>query len=358
MLSFPAQVWAALQGTQSGYVKAVVSYQGRQVELRVASGSVSVNGDQSVQSSGSCLLSGAGPVSLVPRLETDLLAPFGQEISLFRVLVVGSREWSIPLGTFPITKASGFREWKRDSTVLSWEAKVDFSDRLLSLDRDDFLSVDGPQPSATVWDEVARLSSIPIQRTLDDASVPLATVYQSRIRGIETLLGLIDSDPHMTRAGVLTARRRDRWLTDTEPDFEVDAVIEWAEELSGEFFNQVTVSSSSDPEISAVAVIDDPSDPLSTGRAGGRTYKHSSVIYETAEAAQAGADTTLRRLRSRRSKLVVVTGTPELLLLEPGDFGRFTDPLSGRSILGEVRTLDIPFDPTVPIRVGVLTRDL
>ena len=358
MLTFPVEVWAALKGNQSGRTKAIVSHRGLQVELWASAGSVSVNGDQSVQSSGSVVLAGAGPESLVPRDETDMLAPFGQELALFRVVRVGSREWTIPLGTFLLTRASKGREWSRDGRVLSWEVEVSFSDRLLQIERDDFLSVDGPQPGATVWGEVRRLSPIPIQTTLANADVSPATVYDSRIGGIETLLGLLDSDPHLTRSGVLTSRRRDRWLTDTAADFEVDAVIEWSEELSGDFYNQVSVSSSTDPAVTATAVIDDPSDPMSRGRAGGRTYKHSAPIYETVSQAQAGAETTLRRLRSRRSKLVTVTGTPELLLLEPGDFGRFTDPVEGRSILGEVRTIDMPVDPTAAVRVGVMTRDV
>ena len=356
MLSFPAQVWAALQGTQSGYVKAVVSYQGRQVELRVASGSVSVNGDQSVQSSGSCLVSGGGPVSLVPRVESDLLAPFGQELSLFRVVRVGSREWSVPLGTFGIDDASGFAEWKRDGRVLAWAVELKFSDRLRRVERDDFLSVDGPQSGATVWDEVARLSPVPIQRTLDDAPVSTAVTYGSRLKAVETLFGLLDCRPHLTRAGVLTARRVDRWLTDTELDFEVDAVIDWSESMSGEFFNQVAVSSSADPTVVGFAVLDDASNPLSVGRAGGRTLKHSSPLYSTPGEAQSGAETRLASLQTRRSQVVSVSGTPELLLLEPGDFGRFSDPVSGRTLLGEVRTMDVPLDVTQPIRLGLLTR--
>lgn len=356
MLSFPDEVWAALKSHQSGYMQAVASYQGAQATLRVASGSLSVNGAQRIQTSGSVVLAGQAP-SFVPKVSTDLLAPYGQELSLFRVVKVSTAEWVIPLGVFPITRTANSREWKRGDTVLSWEVECEFSDRLLKLDQDDFLSVDGPQGGAMVWSEVARLSRIPIQTTVTDATVPKATSYDSRIDGIETVLGFIDSDPHVTRTGVLTARPRDRWLTETVPDFEVDAVIDWSDEWSGEFYNQVAARSSTDADVTSFAVLSDESNPLSVSRAGGRTYKHSSPVYTTKAAAQAGAQTTLERLLNRRSRTVRVVCTPEALLLEPGDFGRFTDPVNGRTILGEVRAMTISADVTAPIPVDVIVAE-
>lgn len=358
MLAVSEQMWAALKSTQESYTVVVASG----VEMRAVGGSLSLNGSQSIQGSGQVVVFGAGPVSMVPALATDPLAPFGQEVAVYRMVRVRSQVWPVPLGVYGITKVSGAREWRRAGRVLAWEATLDLSDRLLQIDRDDFLTVDGPQPGATVWGEVARLSPIPIETTVDDASIPPATVYDSRLKGVETVLTAIGCEPHLTRSGALTARKQDRWLTDTSPSFEVDAVIDWDDEWAGDFYNQVAATSSSDPEVAGFAILDDMADPLSVGRAGGRTYRHSSPLYTTAEEARAGAETTLRRLVARRARMVTVTGTPELLCLEPGDFGRFTqrdehgDVL--RSVLGEVRTLDMPLDATSPVRVGVMVRDL
>lgn len=358
MLTFPVEVKNALKSSaQVGGVKGVARYQGRSIDVLVKeSGSIQFRAEGEVQSSGSVTAIGVGS-SLVPKSKTDPLATFGQELALWRTVRVRTSEWAIPLGVFRITSAGdGFERYRSDQ-VMDWSVEVSVSDRFKQIRDDDFLSVDAPIAGKTVWSEIRRLSPIPVQQTMGDASVPAATTYETRLGAITTLLALLEAAPHLTREGVLTARPRDAWLTSTVPVFDIEGTISWSDEMTDEFYNQVQVTSSSNKAIVAYARISDNSNPLSVGRAGGRTYKHSSPIYETVAAAQSAANTILARVSSRRSRLVDVECTPEALLLELGDFGWMRDPSQQRAVLGEVSGITIPMSPTAPIRVQMIVAE-
>ena len=111
MLSFPAEVLEYLRGSSAvSFNRAVARYQDVQVDLQVAdSGSVSFSGDGQVQGAGSFTVFGDGD-SLVPKARTDVLAPYGQEVALFRSVMLGSTEYPIPLGVFRVTDNSNHFE--------------------------------------------------------------------------------------------------------------------------------------------------------------------------------------------------------------------------------------------------------
>jgi len=358
MLDFPEVVKTVLRSSaQVGGVAGVARYQGASVAVTVKdSGSITFRAEGEVQASGSITAIGVGN-SLVPKSKTDPLAPYGQELALFRTVRVRTSSWNIPLGVYRITSAGDESERYRSNTVLGWSVEVGFSDRFKQIRDDDFLSVDAPVAGNSVWDEVRRLSPVAVQQTMGDATVPAATTYDSRLGAITTLLALLGGAPHLTREGVLTARPRDAWLTATVPVFDINGTISWSSELTDEFYNQVQVTSSSNKNVVAYASISNDGNPLSVGRAGGRTYKHSAPIYETVAAAQAAANTILARVSSRRSRLVSVECTPEALLLELGDFGWMRDPVQKRAVLGEVSAIDIPMDPTRPIKVQMIVAE-
>lgn len=357
MLPFTDALWSALRSHQTGFFTAVASYQGSSATVRVASGSLSFRAAGQVQSSGALVAAGKAP-SLAPSSPTDLLAPFGQEIALFRTVLIGARgRWEIPLGVYRITRAGDIVENFRGDTVLDWSVGLSFSDRLKKIRDDDFLEAVGPVAGNTVWQEVRRLSSIPVQTTLGDAAVPPGTVYESRIAAITQLLSLLGAVPHVTRAGVLTARLADRWLTATTPDVTVEGVIRYSSELTDDFFNQVQVKSSNDASIVAYASIRDDSNYLSVNRAGGRTFRQSSPIYATQAAADAAAATILKRVSTRRARTVTVECTPEALLLEMGDMVLFQDPVKRKRVLGEVSGMRMPLSPTASIPLDVIVSE-
>jgi hypothetical protein len=179
-------------------------------------------------------------------------------------------------------------------------------------------------------------------------------VYESRYDAIRVLISILGGVPHLTREGVLTARLADGWASVTVPAFTIAGVIDWSDEMTDDFYNQVQVSNPNDKDIVAYKVLDEPWNPRSVSNAGGRTYKHSSTIYATVAAAEAATATILQRVSTRRAQQIRVTCTPEALLLELGDVGWFRDPLRGRAVFGEVAALDVPLNPTAPIVVDVI----
>ena len=103
VLSFPDEVQAALRDHQSGRLVGLATYQDRTAELDVdSSGSVSFQSSGEIQSDASITVKGYGD-SLVPKSKDALLAPYGQEVTLFRELVLRDSVWRIPLGVFRIT---------------------------------------------------------------------------------------------------------------------------------------------------------------------------------------------------------------------------------------------------------------
>jgi hypothetical protein len=346
---------AALRSsTQTGGVRAVASYQGASVPVTLdLSGSVTFSASAEVQSAAQVTAVGIGD-SLVPKSKTDPLATYGQELSIWRTVSVRGVTWEVPLGVFRINRAGDSFERFRGDTVLGWSVSLSLLDRFEMYRAGDFLSVEGPVSGNLVWDEIRRLALTPVQVALGDAAVPPATVYESRLDAVEVLASLLGGVPHLTREGVLTARRADAWLTETTPAFDIDGTIAWSDEMTSDFFNQVQVKSTNDQSIVAYAAITDDANPLSVNRAGPRTYRQSAPIYVDQAAAQAAADTILARVSTRRSRTVQVSCTPEALLLELGDFGWVRDPVQERAVLGEVSGIRISLDPTQPVSLDLI----
>lgn len=340
----------ALRNSQTGGSRAIATYQGAQTAIPLApGGSITGDGDGVIQSSARLTAAGRAP-SLIPHSPTDPLGSYGQEIALWRTVRLRSTTWEVPLGRFRITGSENEVEHFRRGTreVKSWSIDLTLQDRFEQIDEDDFLTAEAPQAGATVWSEIRRLSPIPIQERLGDVSVPRTMVYESRIDAIAELMGLLGGVPHLTREGVLTARAADVWMLNPAPVFDIDGVIGWGDKRSNAFKNQVRTTNPSDSAIVGFAQHLDDTDPRSVSRAGGRTIVHSSPLYTTRAAANAGAKTRLRSVLSQRSRVITVVCSPEALLIELGDFGRVYDPKQDREAFGEVAGYSFPLDPTRP----------
>jgi len=427
VLSFPDEVQAALRDHQSGRLVGLATYQDRTAELDVdSSGSVSFQSSGEIQSDASITVKGYGD-SLVPKSKDALLAPYGQEVTLFRELVLRDSVWRIPLGVFRITGNSDHFEdvrligpaqaagevanaltsagdslwqvpvaWVENppgsdlydvpgtyvedppgsglytfttaqqtysairSVVLGWSVDLELKDRFRLLQKARFVDQKSPVSSNTMYQEIRRLALFPVQENpaIPDAPVPDGMVYeQGRLGAIHALASLAGAVPHITRQGVLTLRLLDAWAEPSlSPVFDIEGTIDWQDGQSDEFVNYVRAASTDD-EYVGFAYIADDSDPLSVNRAGPATFEHKSPAYTSQAEVDAGAQTTLRRLRGRRSREVTVKCTPEALLLELGDVGWMRDPVQNRAVLGEVSRLDFPNDVTEPITVSLIVAE-
>ena len=363
MLQVSNELRQALKTNQIGGVRCSAFYLGQVTQPVVrldSSGSIRFDGSADIQAQATVRALGTSN-SLVPLSPGDALATYGQELAIWRTLQIGSESWEIPLGRYPIQQA--FKSFEHTETygirslVTDWEVSLKLMDRFESIRANDFMQVQSPVAGNSAYQELRRICTVPVLESLPDRSVPPSTVYDSRLGAVAALCTILGGVPHLTREGVLRPRLADAWLTATTAVFDIGGVIDWADDMSNDFINQVQIRSSSNNDLVAFRSITDPSDPRSVGRAGGRTHKASSPIYETQSAVNAAAETMLARLSSGRSRVVEVTCGPEAVLLELGDFGWIRDTRTGRAALGEVTDMEIPLDPLSGVRVSLIVAE-
>lgn len=407
MLQVSDEVWDALRVSPT-VPTAVAQYQGAQIPLTIdqSQGGVTWDGDANLQARGTLVAVGVGG-SLVPKARDAALAPTGQEVVVSRTVKTRTGDAQIPLGVFRITDNDGGREsfrWERrpvrvdapvltfgdvfpaddvfplddefpgeltggpfeylsdpvrTGQVLDWQVGVGFADRFRVIERARLVNPASPPAGSSVYSELRRLALIPLQVAPDvpDRAVPPGTVYTDRRSAITLLAEIAGAKPRVTRQGALTLRPADRWLSETTLDFDLEGVVEVSESQTDEFYNYVWAHSP-DGAFSAYAIHDDQSDPRAVSRAGIASYEHSSPVYVSQAAARAGAQTVLRRLLNRRSRSATVRLDGRGVLLDLSDYGRFTDPESGRVLLGEVSGLRVSHDPTQLIEVTVIVAEV
>lgn len=363
MLPISDRARAALEDSHIAGYRVSAFYGPDQTEADVpvtADGSLTFSASGQIQASGKVFLARDGE-SMVPTLRTDSLAPFGQELQIDRTVTVGDQTWTIPLGRFRITRVPSakeyFRRFPSQARVVGWAVQLDLKDRFDLLLGDDFLAATGPTPGATTWDELRRISSIPVLPSLPDKALPSGIVYESRMKAIEALMAHLGGVPHLTRQGALTARKADTWLTETVPKFTIKGVIDIDDGLSNDLYNSVVVTTNADPSIVGRAEITAPSDPLAvTSPLGRRVYRAQNPLVTSQEQADATAATMLARLSTRQAKVAKVTCLPRPDI-ELGDFGQVVDPESGRTILGEVSELSFSMDPFAPMTLSLIVAE-
>ncbi len=357
MFHVSPDVWDALAGSTEAETVAIAQYQGIARRLNVVqSGSITWDADADVQSTTRLHVMGMGD-SLLPRAQTDLLAPYGQEIAVAREVNLRGRTVPIPLGVYRITGNDGGRSTVRRGVTMDWDVEVRLADRFRMLQRAKIVNPASPPDSSTMYDELRRLGLFPLQQSMPDVAVPADLVYEDRLSGVHDLCALTGGKPRMTRQGALTIRPTDRWLTETVPDFDFEGAIDWTDAQSDDFVNTVWTRSTNG-EHSAYAINADDSDPLSVGRAGPVTYEHASPAYTSAAECQAGAETILARLRNRRSRAVTVRVDGRGALVDLSDVGWVRDPVQGRAVFGEVRRIVVPIGGDEPVELELIVAEV
>jgi hypothetical protein len=289
--------------------------------------------------------------SLRPRFQTDPLAAYGQEVSIS--YVVGNSV-NIALGRFRITDVPSATETYRfaSSNVSGSIVELTLADRFDLLVNDSFLAVTSPQ-STSAWDEIQRISPVPVVRSLDDAVVPSTLVYQNKLDAVKKLMALMGGEPAMTREGALTARLSTSWALGLAPVTTITGVIQRDDGMSNNLFNCIVVTNSSDSSIVGVAQIDDPSNPLCvTGPLGRRVKTIQDPLATTQEAAQATAATYLAQYSTQQTQTVKVTCLPRWDV-ELGDFIEIVDPNTHESLFGTVVNMQCNIDPTAAMSLQI-----
>lgn len=354
------------QSSHHAYYRASAFYGG---ELTYANlpihtdGSLEFSADAEVKCAGRLTLAKGGE-SLAPQSKADVLAPFGQEVRIERVDVLGQREWVTVMGQLRIAGIPSMRQyrlaWPNKYESQGWFASLELVDRFDKIRADEFLAPVAPEHSNTTWEEIQRLSNVPIVRAdeLPDRSLPDGVVYdeRSRLDTIALLMAHLGGVPHLTRMGSLTGRVKDAWLTDTQPVVTISGVIDLDDSLSNDVYNAVRVESTSG-EFVAVAEITDSGDPLNVnGPLGRRVYRHASPLYASQEAVNEAAQTVLARVSTRRSKTVSVQCLPHPYL-ELGMVIQVRDKDSGAEVLGEVSRMSFSLNPVALMRLELIVAE-
>jgi len=364
MISIDAAATAALEQSGGRSFSVQAFYGAKQTLADVPltfDGSLQFTATGQIQASGTVSLARDGGDSLVPQAKTDQLAPYGQELSINYVVAFGGDSWTIPLGRFRIKavpKAKNyFRRWPDQAKVVGWAAQLSLVDRFDIIDAADFLAVTAPVAGNSTWDEIQRLSPIPIVKNLDDQALPAGMVYQSRSDAITQLFTNLGADPSLTRQGALTGRIKNPWLTETNPVFTINGTIDLQDGMSNELYNSVAVTNPNNATILAVAQITDQSNPLCiTGPLGERTYTNANPLMDTQAKAQSAAQTILARVSTQQSRTVQVTCLPRPDI-ELGDFGEVVDELSGVTVLGSVDSMTFSMDPSAAMTLNLIVAE-
>lgn len=369
-LDVPVEAIAAMEQTNTSEIIATAFYGATQtipsdkfpdypvVPLATNSGSITWDADQQQQAQGNCFLAANG-ADLVPEKKTDPLAPFGQELQLVRRVHYADTFWDIPGGRFRIGEVPSASD---SYQIMGWSAQLNLVDLFDKVKAADFLgAVTGPSQNDSTWDEIAKLSPLPVVRSLPDASIPSGVTFQGRLDAITKLIANLGGEPALTRTGSLTARPANNYLTATETVATVKGTVSVDAGMSNDLINSVSVTNPNDATILGIARITDPADPLCiTGPLGERTKTFSDPLMDTQAKADAAAATYLARLSTVQARVVKVSCLPRWDL-ELGDYIEVDDPARDPANpdqwFGEVRHMEWPLDPTALMTFDLTVAD-
>jgi hypothetical protein len=151
--------------------------------------------------------------SLKPNDPQDWLAPFGARLVVYAVVSVGDWFERVQLGDYDITAVPS----ANDSVFMFGETRItvgsvvelQLKDRMVEVQRDRFVRLAQAPAGASVWGEVASITGLPVTRSLTDATINRAVVYEeSRVSAVQDLLSILDGVPFMEWDGTLSARPR------------------------------------------------------------------------------------------------------------------------------------------------------
>jgi hypothetical protein len=320
-------------------------------------GTFSVDGSANIQGTARIYVASDQPIldragtPLAPNDVDDLLAPYGQEIVLKRQISLGSRAFPpVVMGTLRIAEVPTIQQTRRrlrGSTFLdSVYLELSLKDRFDKIDGDQFSEPSSPTSGATVWAEIQRISTVPVQSAVNDAPVSSTYVYDGgKIPAITDLLTTIGAVPYMTRQGILTALPAAPMSGAYSITDLTGQIVDQSNSLSNAIRNRVVVTGSGTGSSQLVGVAQIESGALSVyGEMGARVRTETFALATTQGAVDAAAKTYLAQELATQSKVVTVNALVNLAL-EIGDVAKATDPASGRVEIGVVSKIDYSLDP-------------
>jgi hypothetical protein len=175
--------------------------------------SVGWDGSAAIQGSMSCKVAASDEFagSLSPRVVGDLFAPFGPELAVVAHVSVGRSEYQVPLGWFRLVDVPSavdeFSSFAGRSIIVSSLLELSLKDRFYLVEQNPFDNPSAAPSLGSVYDEFARLTSLPITRTIPDGPISRAVAYEdNRLDAAYELVDVLDAVPHMLSDGTTTFR--------------------------------------------------------------------------------------------------------------------------------------------------------
>lgn len=314
-----------LKGSFDHHYVADLYYNGdrRQQNVPITGVSFQENAVGNVQHSGSVTVvwSDEFASSILPREVADAFTPFGAQLRVFSVVEAGRFQERVEYGWFEITDVPSARdeqlrfrsEWLTVGSVVELELK----DLFAGLSEETFDVPTAPESLVSTWDELGRVSGLPLRRTVADVSITRSIMYpENKLDAVYDLSSvMLDATPHMTADGCLAARPN-TWPGVMDIIRE-DVLLDVGSRMTAEgIVNRVVVRAVSGDQKSVLAVAEITSGPLRVRNDDGsvspfraRTRYLASEFVTTAAQAQAWADSELAARSTLKTRTVPIVET-------------------------------------------------
>ena len=150
--------------------------------------------------------------SLVPVGAEGALSPFRARLLLLMEVRAGAFSETITLGWFRVTSVpyakDQFATVNGVRTVISSTVSVVFESLDVDLKRRGFRSEEQPPSLTSCWNEIRRITNMPVVESVPDKPIPAAIVYEAtqggRLKGVQALAGVLGGRAVITPTGAVT----------------------------------------------------------------------------------------------------------------------------------------------------------
>ena len=150
--------------------------------------------------------------SLVPEGAEGVLSPFRARLFLLLEVSAGSFSETVELGWFRVKSVPYARDHFADvlgvRTVVASVVDVTFESLDLDIKRRGFRSEEQPPSLTSCWDEIRRITNMPVVESVPDAAIPAAFVYEAtqggRLKGLQALAGVLGGRAVIDTSGAVT----------------------------------------------------------------------------------------------------------------------------------------------------------
>lgn len=319
-------------------------------DLPVADWSLSWDLESELKSTGAltaAYTSTAGE-SLSPKGFLDVLAPYGQQVNVLVEVSAGPFSDTLQLGRYRINQApeaaDSFFQFLGKTLTAGSLVKVTVDDLLSSVKRDGFHWPEPPVMVDSTWDEIQRITDLPVNPSLADLPTPAGVIYQpkegGRLEAVQQLASYLGGVGVTNSFGEVTAVPFDFGNPVATLSMGAEGkVLSASTSVDSDSFYNVVVGTYQEDDgtpiycLAAATGVLNPEGPF-----GEYTYYDSSDLPKTQAQGQARANSVLDRLVASQSFRITLSCVADYRL-ERGDVVTF------KSMTGEIvgRIISIKF---------------